>query len=302
MEEQELHDGSGRKVWLEAALNGPWGPAKQPGIPVSIDGIIEEGVACAHAGAAIIHVHAYDVITGRQKDDWETYARIITGIRSRADAIVYPTIPFGGEGAITGTDGGRARFGHLEELARRGLLEWAAIDPGSTNITHWDQINRDEPGFVYTNPEQQVRHALGLARQYRFHPAYAIYEPGFLRLGAALHWRCGSPSPVYRFMFTSDYSFGFPPEDFALTAYLHLLDRLAPGAQWMLGGLGVDVLPLVPRTVMEGGHVRVGLEDQPFGCERSNAELVEAAADAIGRMGGALARAEDVRSTLNPQE
>jgi uncharacterized protein (DUF849 family) len=160
----------------------------------------------------------------------------------------------------------------------------------------------DQPGFVYANPEPEIRHALGLARQYAFHPAYAIYEPGFLRLGAALHWRCGCPTPVYRFMFTSDYSFGFPPEDFALTAYLHLMDRLAPGAEWMLGGLGVDVLPLVPRAVMEGGHVRVGLEDMPLGTERSNVELVEAAVERATRMGAELAKASEVRAALKPQE
>jgi uncharacterized protein (DUF849 family) len=103
-------------------------------------------------------------------------------------------------------------------------------------------------------------------------------------------------------MFTSDYSFGFPPEDFAVTAYLHLLDRLAPGAQWMLGGLGVDVLPLIPRAVMEGGHVRVGLEDMPFGTDRSNVELVEDAAGRITRMGAEIATAAEVRDTLKPRD
>lgn len=143
-----------------------------------------------------------------------------------------------------------------------------------------------------------VRHDAARARQFAFHPAYAIYEPGFLRLGAGLHWRCGCPAPVYRFMFTSDYSFGFPPEDYAMTAYLRLLDQFAPGAQWMVGGLGVDVLPLIPRTVMEGGHVRVGLEDMSFGTDRSNVELVEAAVTRIDNMGGTLADAASVRAAL----
>lgn len=288
-----------RKTWIEVALNGPWGPRKQPRAPYTPEQIIAEGIACARAGASIIHLHVYDPATGRQRDDWEGYAPVIAGIRNQVDAIVYPTIPFG-EAATAPK--GAARFHHLEELGKRGLLEWAAIDPGSTNITHWNELQTDQPGFVYANPEPEIRHALGLARQYAFHPAYAIYEPGFLRLGAALHWRCGCPTPVYRFMFSSDYSFGFPPEDFALTAYLHLLDRLAPGAEWMLGGLGVDVLPLIPRAVMEGGHVRVGLEDMPLGTERSNLELVEEAAERVTRMGAELAKAAEVRAALKPQE
>lgn len=294
---EDIQDDGVRKTWLEVALNGPWGRERQPRIPVTTQAIIAEGIACVQAGASIVHVHAYDETTGRQNDDWQLYAEIITGIRDRVDAIVYPTIPFVGDRGVPLTDA-QSRYAHTEELAKRGLIEWAVVDPGSTNITHWDQLRRDEPGFVYQNPEEQVRHALGLARQFAFHPAYAIYEPGFLRLGAGLHWRCGCPAPVYRFMFTSDYSFGFPPEDYAMTAYLRLLDQFAPGAQWMVGGLGVDVLPLIPRTVMEGGHVRVGLEDMSFGTDRSNVELVAEAAERIDNMGGTLATAAAVRATL----
>jgi DNA-binding transcriptional LysR family regulator len=48
------------KIWIEAALNGAWSRAFQPGIPDTVQTIIEEGVACARAGAAIVHAHAYD--------------------------------------------------------------------------------------------------------------------------------------------------------------------------------------------------------------------------------------------------
>lgn len=299
MEEQRE---SGRKTWLEVALNGPWGRGRQPRVPIAIDEIVSEGIACAEAGASIIHVHAFDVQTGRQRDDWELYAKIIAGIRNRVDAIVYPTIPFLGSGNPPTPLDAQQRFAHVEELAKRGLIEWAVVDPGSCNITHWDEIQQDKPGFVYANSEEQIRHGLTLARRHQFTPAYAIYEPGFLRLGSALHWRESSPAPVYRFMFSSDYSFGFPPEDFGLTAYLHLLDRLAPGAAWMVGGLGVDILPMIPRAVVEGGHVRVGLEDAPFGTDRSNLELVVDAAERIRNMGAQLATAADVRAALAPEE
>lgn len=298
---EEHHDEGGRKVWIEASINGPWGRQAQPNIPVAVDEIVAEGVACVEAGAAIIHLHAYDTDTGQQRDDAELYAAIIHGIRSRVDAIVYPTVPF-----LPDADGAAPlapaeRFAHLDTLGRAGLLEWAAIDPGSCNITRWDQIQSDAHGFVYQNSEAHIRHALGLAQRHGFHPSYAIYEPGFLRLGAALAWREGAPLPVYRFMFTSDYSFGFPPEDFAMTAYLHLLDRLAPGAPWMVAGLGVDVLPLIPRAVMEGGHVRVGLEDLPLGSSARNVELVQAAVQRVRNMGAQPAAAADVRAALTPE-
>jgi 3-keto-5-aminohexanoate cleavage enzyme len=103
-------------------------------------------------------------------------------------------------------------------------------------------------------------------------------------------------------MFSSGYTFGFPPDDYGLTAYLNLLDQVAPGAQWMVGGLSVDILSLIPRVVAEGGHVRVGLEDAPLGSTRSNQEWVEAAVHAIDHAGGTLATPEDVRALLTAVE
>jgi uncharacterized protein (DUF849 family) len=80
------------KTWLEVAPNGGWTRALQARIPVTVEEIVAEGVACAREGAAIVHAHAYDPATGRQCDDADTYARIIEGIREQVDVIVYPSI------------------------------------------------------------------------------------------------------------------------------------------------------------------------------------------------------------------
>jgi 3-keto-5-aminohexanoate cleavage enzyme len=289
-----MHEAIG-KTWLEVALNGAWTRQRQPGIPISVAEIVEQGIACVKAGASIVHVHAYDEETGQQKDDPELYARIIEGIRSKVDAIVYPTVPAAGLTRIDGASTAEQRYAHIEKLAANGLLEWAVVDPGSCNFAHYDDLKNDKPGFVYINSEEDIRYGLQLARRYRFHPGYAIYEPGFARVGASLHWRESCPDPVYRLMFSRGFAFGFPPEDYGLTAYLNLLDQVAPGCNWMVAGLDVDVLPLVPRAVMERGHVRVGLEDAPFGCERGNVALVEEAARTIENAGGSLAVAAEVR-------
>src|ERR1051325_10648314 len=57
------------KTWLEVALSGPWTRKNQPRIPITVEEIVADGIAAAHEGAAIIHVHPYDPETGRQKDD-----------------------------------------------------------------------------------------------------------------------------------------------------------------------------------------------------------------------------------------
>lgn len=269
-------------TWLEVALNGPWGREMQPGIPVRIADIVEQGVACAQEGAAIVHVHAYDEASGRQRDDADLYARIIDGIRAKVDCIVYPTIPFGGEHTA------QTRFAAIAALAERGLLEWAVVDPGSVNI---DKL-------VYANPYDHIQHGLALAARHRFHPGYAIYEPGFLRMGAALARAAAVPQPIYRFMFSEGFAFGFPPAAYALDAYRRLLADEAPGAPWMVAGLAVDILPLAGLAAARGGHVRVGLEDAPLGSARSNIEWAREARRAIEGAGHSLASAKEVRRAL----
>jgi uncharacterized protein (DUF849 family) len=286
------------KTWLEVALNGTWTRRRQPLIPVTPEEIIAEGITAVRAGAAIVHLHAYDVASGRQRDDAEIYAPIIRGIRAEVDAIVYPTIAHLEPGPGP-AERARRRYGPIEALARQGLLEWTVIDPGTVNLAHYAAIGADREGIVYLNPESDIRAGLALAARYRVHPSYAIYEPGFLRLGAALHRRYPeTPQPIYRLMFSEEVAFGFPPEPTALAAYRALLQREAPQAPWMAAGIGVDILPLIPEVVAAGGHLRVGLEDAPLGSKLGNLAWVHRAADAVAAAGGSLATAAEVRQTL----
>jgi len=279
-----------RKIWIEAALNGPWSRARQPAIPDTVEAIVAEGVACVNAGACIVHAHAYDG-GGPQTFDWQVYARIIEGIRSQVDAPVYPSIPMGG--GLTP----QARFAHIEALAERGLLEFAVVDPGSVNFTELKPTPAPAP--TYLNSEADIRHGLALALRYGFHPAYAIYEPGFTRAGAALAREIGAQSPIYRFMFSQTFAFGFPPEPFGLDAHIELLNREAPGAPFMIAGLGVDVTGLIAPAVARGGHVRVGLEDAPFGSEGGNVALVEDAVARVRAAGAEPASVAEMRTELS---
>jgi 3-keto-5-aminohexanoate cleavage enzyme len=177
-------------------------------------------------------------------------------------------------------------------------LEFAVIDPGSVNFTEL-AIDRDTPAApTYLNPESHVRHALTFAARYGFHPAYAIYEPGFTRAGTALARATGAKTPIYRLMFSDTFAYGFPPKPYALAAHVTLLEDEAPGAPWMIAGLGVDIRPLIPETIRRGGHVRVGLEDAPFGTTATNVSLVEEAVRLVRANGAEAASVPEMRAAL----
>jgi 3-keto-5-aminohexanoate cleavage enzyme len=287
------------KVCVEVALNGAWTRRVQPRMPITPDQIVAEAVACAEAGASVVHFHAYDAASGEQTTDVDVLVRIIEGIRARTDVIAYPTVRYLSNQQAIGADAGALRFAHIESLAERGLLEWMVIDPGSFNLVSTRDVRQGKPGVVDIGAPDAIRHALGLAAKYRLHPGLAIYEPGYLRLGAAL---CQAlpcvPAPLMRLMFTHQFTFGFPPSAVALRAYIALLAEVAPEAPWMLAGLGVDLRALIPLAVELGGHVRVGLEDWTLGASESNLDLVTQAVRQIEQAGGSAASTAEVRRGL----
>src|SRR5258708_17760912 len=124
------------KVWIEAALNGPGSRALQGGIPDTVEAIVAEGVACARAGATIIHTHAYDG-GGAQTFDWQVYARIIEGIRAKADVPVYPSYP---SIMTTNIDAGfsvadaAALFSPIPPPAARRVLDLVLVAPAGRHF------------------------------------------------------------------------------------------------------------------------------------------------------------------------
>jgi uncharacterized protein (DUF849 family) len=288
-----------RKVWIEAALNGAWSRARQPGIPDTVEAIIAEGIACAKAGATIVHLHAYDG-GGPQTHDWQVYARIIEGIRAKVDVPIYPSYPsFDTSGSDSSPFADFAtRFGHVEALAARGLLDFAIMDPGAMNSTVFRTTAKDQPARTYMNPESQIREALALAVRYGLHIDYAIYEPGFARAGAVLARVAGAKTPIYRLMFCEGLAAGFPPKPYALAAYHGLLQDEAPGAPWMIAAVNADLRPLFAETIVRGGHIRVGLEDAPLGTTATNLAMVEEAVRLVRENGAEVATPAEMRQAL----
>jgi uncharacterized protein (DUF849 family) len=288
-----------RKVWIEAAINGGWSRALQPGIPDTIEAIVTEGVACARAGATIIHTHAYDG-GGPQTHDWQVYARIIEGIRNQIDVPIYPSYP---AFTTTGIDSSpladiTARYAHIEALAARGLIDFTLIDPGSVNFSRTTIDSTAKPGDTYMNPETHVRYALDFAARHGLHPDFAIYEPGFARAGAALARAAGVKAPIYRLMFCEGLAVGFPPRPYALSAYISLLEEETGNAPWMIAAFNADIRPLFAETIARGGHIRVGLEDAPFGTRKTNLALVEEAVRLVRDCGAEPATPAEMRQAL----
>src|SRR6266849_1623980 len=74
-----------QKTCIEVAVNGASTRRVQPRIPVSAKEIIDEGVACIKAGAAVIHAHTLETHSGKQNGNVDNCVAFMNGIREQVD-------------------------------------------------------------------------------------------------------------------------------------------------------------------------------------------------------------------------
>nr|WP_308117603.1 3-keto-5-aminohexanoate cleavage protein [Streptomyces anatolicus] len=91
---------------------------------------------------------------------------------------------------------------------------------------------------------------------------------------------------------------GAPADPGVLQAMVNMLPE---GAQWASFALGRMQMPWVTQSVLLGGQVRVGLEDNLYlgkGNKATNAELVERAVRIVESLGSSVATPDEARLKL----
>jgi len=261
---------------IEAALNGATPKSRNPNVPVTPVEITNAALAAMEAGAAIVHTHIERMdMTGDA-----AAARYMQGyapvLAARPDAILWGTV-------ATGPDL-EARFGHYRGLAAAGV-RMGAFDPGSVNLGSHGPDGLPGASILYATTYRDIAWLADLHDQEKLGPAIAIYEPGWLRTTLAYEKAGKLPAGAFvklyfggRYNFLdgkrSEITFGLPPTERALDAYLELLE--GSSLPWAVAAIGDCVVEtgLAKLAIDRGGHVRVGLED--FGGERQpgNLELI----------------------------
>lgn len=287
-----------RPVIITCALTGDSDtPGRSPHVPVTPDQIAADALAAAAAGAAIVHIHVRDPATGRGSRAVDLYRAATEAIAAAGvNVIVNLTagmggkLVFGGESPLPADPssdlvGATERMLHLEALRP----EMCSLDCGSFNSGMGDEI------YVSTVP--MVQRMAARMRDLGVKPELEVFDFGHMRLACDLVAR-GLVAPPPLFQFALGLKWGAPSDAGTLLA---LRAMLPPGAQWVAFGAGAEQFPVAAQSILLGGHVRVGLEDNLYrrrGVLATNAQLVEDAVRLVETLGQRPATPDEARDTL----
>ena len=287
-------------VIITCALTGAGDTtSKSPHVPVTPKQIAAAAVEAAKAGATVVHCHVRDPHTGKFSRDVALYREVMERIREAdIDIIVNLTAGMGGDLEIGGgenpmefgpnTDlvGPLTRLAHVEEL----LPEICTLDCGTLNFGDGDTI--------YVSTPAQLRAGAKRIQELGVKAELEIFDTGHLWFANQLveEGLIDAP-PMYQLCMAIPYG---APADSALLA--GMVDQLPDNAVWTSFALGRMQMPWVAQSVLLGGHVRVGLEDNLYlsrGVKATNPQLVERARTIVETMGAAVATPDEGREILS---
>ena len=288
-----------RSVFITCAVTGSGGTQnRSPHVPRSPQQIAESAIAAAKAGAAVVHCHVRDPESGAPSRRLDLYREVTDRIRDAdVDVVLNLTAGMGGDMIFgptssplpltEGTDmvGAAERVAHVAEC----LPEICTLDCGTMNFAEADYVMTNTPGML--TAMGQMMTDLGVKPEIEAfdtgHLWYAkhLVESGVLESPALVQLCMGVP-------------WGAPDD---LNTFMAMVNNVPKDWTFSAFALGRNQMAYVAASVLAGGNVRVGLEDNLWldkGVLAENWQLVERAHDIVENMGARVIGPAEVREQL----
>ena len=296
------------KVIITCAVTGAiHTPSMSPHLPVTPEEITEQAVAAAEAGAAILHLHARDPVTGKPDQTPEAFGRFLPRIKQATDA------------AINITTGG-SPFMRVEERVKPAAEfkpEVASLNMGSINFALYGMLDRykdfkhdwEKPALeatrdlVFRNSFKDIEYILATCYGNDTRFEFECYDIAHLyNLKHFLDRGLVKPPLFVQSVFGILGGIGTHPED-----VMHMkrtADRLfGDQYRWSVLGAGSSQMRIAAQAAAMGGNVRVGLEDSlwsgPGKLAKSNAEQVRLVRQILEGLGLEIATPDEAREILS---
>src|SRR6478735_11347744 len=296
------------KIIISCAVTGSvHTPAMSPYLALTPDQIAEQAIGAAHAGAAILHLHAREPGDGRPSADPKVFDQFVPRIRDATDAV------------INITTGGSTRMTLEERLAYplQAKPEMCSLNMGSMNfsihpaarkIKDW-RYDWEKPyiegmeDLIFRNTFRDIRRILkmlgeGCGTRFEFE----CYDVGHLYNLAHFVDRGLIKPPLFvQTIFGILGGIGADPEN--LAHMKRIADKLfGDSYAWSVLAAGRHQMPLITMGAIMGGNVRVGLEDSLWlgrgQLAKSNAEQVSRIRTILENMSLEIATPDEARQLL----
>ena len=296
-----------KKVIISCAVTGAiHTPSMSPYLPVSAEEIAEASIAAAQAGAAIIHLHSRDPVTGKPDQRPEAFTPFLKVIKQHSDVIVNLTT------------GGSPYMTVHERMQPAKVLkpEVASMNMGTMNFGLFPMLKR----FKEFKHDWERPYLEG-SKDLIFRNTYGDLEAVLTELSVndtRYEFECYDTSHLYNLahfverglvkapffiqtVFGILGGIGTHPDD-----VMHMkrtADRLfGDDYRWSVLGAGASQMKIAAMAAAMGGNVRVGLEDSLWigkgRLAQSNAEQVLKVRGILEGLGLEIATPAEAREIL----
>jgi uncharacterized protein (DUF849 family) len=299
---------TGRKVIVSCAITGAIHvPSLSPFLPITPDEIAESAAGASKAGAAILHLHARDPLTGRPSPDPDLFEAFLPTIRAETDSIINVTT--GGGHGMTLEERTRA--------ARRFQPELCSLNMGSMNFGLFPMIDR-----IDVFEHEWEREYLDNSRDFIFRNTFTDIEWIVRELGSSgtrFEFECYDVGHLYNLAHVAESGIIRPP--FFVQTILGILGGIGPAPEdllhmksvadrlfgreycWSVLAAGRHQMALATMGAILGSSVRVGLEDSIYLSKgrlaESNAEQVAKIVRILGELSLEIATPDEARQMLD---
>jgi len=294
------------KAIITAALTGSiHTPTMSDHLPITPGQIADEAVRAYEAGASVCHVHARNPETGLPVPDVNLMKEIITKIKGRCDMVICITTG-GGLGMTT-----------EQRVAPVTLYkpELASFNAGSINFALFPAIQRYKEwkfewekqylgmteDFIFANTFKSMKEYCAKFNETWTKPEFEIYDAGMVNNVAFMIQAGYVKKPVY-IQFVMGVLGGITPSSENLLFLVDYAKKMIGDFEFSVCVAGRAQFPICTQSLLVGGNVRVGLEDNLYldkgRMAKSNAEQVAKIARIARELGIDPATPDDAREIL----
>ena len=279
------------KVIIQVCVCGA-GTKKEnaPTVPYTADEIAEQTIACAKAGASIVHIHVREdkEVAGKMEIGYKSMS--VVQFTAAVEKIREESVKAGVDIIINLTTSGGEYEDH-KRLEHLGSLrpEMCSFDPNTLN---WNNA------YVFENHPRFLNYLGAEVVKYDIKPEFEIFDTGHIDSAMYYVEKHGIPKPPH-LQFIMGVGGSMPGTAYNLG---FMVSKMPQGSTWSVSGIGRCHMDMMLAGLAMGcDGLRVGLEDNIYyskGVIATNLQLVERAVELSKIAGREIATADDARGIL----